>query len=147
SVWTIAGYGAGHMLRLGSNLILTRLLFPEAFALMALVQVFMQGLAMFSDIGIGPSIVQNSRGEDVTFLNTAWTIQIVRGIVLSICACVVAWPVSEVYGEPLLLPLLAVSGFSALIAGFNSTSVFTLNRKLAFGRLIAIQLLSHVVSL
>jgi hypothetical protein len=36
----------------GRNLILTRLLFPEAFGLMALVQVFVVGLQMFSDIGI-----------------------------------------------------------------------------------------------
>lgn len=73
---------AQQLIRLGSNLILTRLLFPEAFGLMALVQTFMTGLAMFSDIGIGPSIIQNRRGEDPDFLNTAWTIQIGRGVML-----------------------------------------------------------------
>ena len=61
---------------------LTRLLFPEAFGLMALIQTFMIGLAMFSDLGIGPAIIQSDRGEDPDFLNTAWVMQILRGICL-----------------------------------------------------------------
>lgn len=72
-VWTVAGYGASQILRLGSNLILTRLLFPELFGLMTLVNIFITGLHLFSDIGVGPSIIQNKRGDDPVFLNTAWT--------------------------------------------------------------------------
>jgi hypothetical protein len=52
SMLTVISFGGQNALRLGSNLILTRLLFPEAFGLMALVQVFMTGLQMFSDLGI-----------------------------------------------------------------------------------------------
>jgi len=44
SVWTFAGYGISQVIRLGGNLILTRLLFPEAFGVMALVNVFLTGL-------------------------------------------------------------------------------------------------------
>ena len=33
---------------------------------------------MFSDVGIRTSIIQNAR-EDAAFLNTAWTLQILRG--------------------------------------------------------------------
>lgn len=147
SAWTIAGYGAGQVLRLGSNLILTRLLFPEAFGLMALVQVFMQGLAMFSDVGIGPSIIQNKRGDDPAFYNTAWTIQVIRGLLLTLGAAALAWPVSQFYDEPMLLQLLPVAGLSALIAGFNSTKIFTANRHLALGRLTAIELISQIVAI
>ncbi|MFN3500356.1 MAG: oligosaccharide flippase family protein, partial [Pannonibacter indicus] len=69
---SLAGTGGQQLLRLASNLALTRLLFPEAFGLMALIQTFMVGLQMFSDIGIRPSIIQNKRGEEADFLNTAW---------------------------------------------------------------------------
>jgi len=51
--WLLLGYGGSQALRLASNLILTRLLFPEAFGLMALVSVITVGLALFSDIGLG----------------------------------------------------------------------------------------------
>ena len=147
SAWTLLGYGAGQALRLGSNLLLTRLLFPEAFGLMALVNVFIQGLQMFSDLGIGPSIIQHRRGEDPAFLNTAWTIQVIRGGALLVCACIFAWPASIIFGEPMLLQLIPVAGLTALIAGFNSTSLFTLNRRLAIGRLTAINLCAQGASL
>ena len=78
SVWTLGGYGIAQLLRLVSNVVLAKLLFPEAFGLMVLVTIFMQGIAMFSDIGIIPSIIQNKRGDDPRFLNTAWTIQVIR---------------------------------------------------------------------
>src|SRR5262249_40277751 len=123
------------------------LLFPDVFGLMALVQIFMQGLAMFSDIGIGPSLIQHKRGDDPTFRNTAWTIQIIRGVMLWITSCFIAWPVAKFYGQPMLLQLLPVAGLGAFISGFNSTSVFIANRKLALGRITALDLVSQVVSL
>jgi O-antigen/teichoic acid export membrane protein len=121
-------------------LILTRLLFPEAFGLMALVQVFMGGLQMFSDLGIQASIIQNSRGDDPDFLNTAWVMQIGRGIVLWLLACGLALPMANLYGEPMLAVLLPVVGLNALISGFNSTNMATANRHLVLGRLTAVEL-------
>ena len=78
SAWTVGGFGFEKILQLVSNLILARLLFPGAFGLMALVNVVLVGLAMFSDVGVVPAVVQDKRGEDPSFLNTAWTIQIIR---------------------------------------------------------------------
>lgn len=147
TVWTMIGYGTEQVLRLGSNLILTRLLFPEAFGLMALVGAFMQGLAMFSDIGIRPSIVQNKRGDDPAFYNTAWTIQVLRGVLLTLIAAAIAGPVAHFYDEPMLLQMVPVAGLSALIAGFNSTKIFTANRQLALGRVTFIGLASQIVSI
>src|SRR6266542_5639870 len=74
SLWAVVGHGGSQLLRLAGNLVLWRLLYAEAFGLMAIVNVFMQGLTMFSDVGIGPSIVQSQRGDDPTYLDTAWTI-------------------------------------------------------------------------
>jgi|SRR4028119_1554307 Membrane protein involved in the export of O-antigen and teichoic acid len=140
SMWTLAGYGSSIILRLGSNLLLTRLLFPKAFGLMALVYTFMSGLAMFSDIGIGPSIVQNKRGNDPAFLNTAWTIQAIRGLVLGIGACLLAWPAAQFYREPMLVELLPAVGLTSVIDGLNSTRLATANRQLALGKLTLMEL-------
>lgn len=145
--WTLSGYGANQALRLGGNLILTRLLFPEVFGLMALVQVFMQGLEMFSDIGIAPSIIQNKRGNDPVFFNTAWTIQVVRGFALWICTCLIAWPAAQFYDEPMLRQLLPVTGITAFISGLNSTKLAISNRQMVLGRLTLVELGSYFLSL
>lgn len=147
SAWTVAGYGGAQVLRLVSNLVLTRLLVPEAFGLMSLVSVFMQGLSMFSDIGIGPSIIQNKRGDEPAFLNTAWTIQVIRGLFLWMGACALAYPVASIYAEPSLLYLLPAVGLTAIIAGFSPTKLFTANRHLALARLTTIDLGSQILTL
>jgi O-antigen/teichoic acid export membrane protein len=134
-------------LRLGGNLILTRLLFPEAFGLMAIVSVVMYGVAMISDVGIGPSIVQKARGNEPAFLNTAWTIQIVRGFLMWVGLCVLALPIAGFYGEPLLAKMLPVVGLTAVISGFNSTKLFTAQRNLEAARVTQIGIGTYILGL
>lgn len=147
SMWTLGGYGANQFLRFASNLVLTRLLFPEAFGLMSLVQIFLQGLEMFSDIGIKPSIIHDKRGDDPAFLNTAWTIQAGRGLGLWLLSCMIAFPASQFYREPMLTQLLPVVGLTALISGFTSTNLPTANRNLRLGLVTRLELTAYVVGL
>lgn len=147
SFWALGGYGASQVLRLGANLVLWRLLFPEAFGMMALVNVFMQGLQMFSDVGIGPSIVQSKRGADPLYLNTAWTIQVLRGAVLFCCAVIMATPVAVFYGEPQLARLIPAVAVSSVLSGFNATRLFTATRELALKRLTLIDLTAQIFGL
>lgn len=151
SAWTLFGYGGAQVIRLGSNLVLAHLLFPAAFGVMALVTVFMQGLQMFSEVGIGPSIIQNRRGDDPAFLDTAWTIQVVRGFGLWAFTCLLAWPTAAFFGrnDPLakdLLYILPVIGISSILGGFNSTAVFSLNRHLQVGKATLLELVPQLIS-
>jgi O-antigen/teichoic acid export membrane protein len=120
--------------------VLWRLLFPEAFGIMAIVNVFLSGLQMFSDVGIGPSIVQSKRGTEPDYLNTAWTIQVVRGAAIFVCALIVANPVAEFYREPLLSQLIPAVALASVISGFNSTRLFTTTRELGVARLQLVEL-------
>lgn len=147
SAITVVGFGAGQGIRLLSNLILTRLLFPEAFGTMAIVSVFLMGLAMFSDLGVGPSIMGSKRGDEPDFLNTAWTIQIVRGLGLWLIALALTWPMATFYGEPDLLAYLPVAALSLVIAGFNPTRVETANRHLQAGRVTLIEIATQIVGI
>lgn len=142
------GGTAGHqVMRLLSNLALTRLLFPEAFGLMALMQTFMIGLQMFSDIGLRPSIIQNPRGEEPDFLNTAWTLQVTRGVVLWLGACALAWPVAEMYHEPQIMWLLPVVGLNAVIAGFTTTKTAVANRQIQLGLQTTLGLVNQALAM
>ncbi|WP_366914919.1 oligosaccharide flippase family protein, partial [uncultured Lentibacter sp.] len=142
---TVLGFGWSQILRLLSNLILTRLLFPEAFGLMALITVFLMALNMFSDVGVSPAIMQSRRGDERAFLDTAWTIQVVRGWLLWLVACVLAWPLALVYGLPELVYMLPAAGFGQVIAGFNTTRYDEANRHLRLGRITALDMLSQLV--
>ncbi|MCV3273797.1 oligosaccharide flippase family protein [Roseobacter sinensis] len=144
---SVLNFGGQNLLRLLSTLVLTRLLFPEAFGLMAIVGVFTTGLQMFSDLGLKASIIQSKRGDDPDFLNTAWTMQILRGIVLCLGCAALAYPVSVIYAEPLLLPILITMGLSPLVSGFVTTNLATARRNLHLMRQTVVQLVSQAAGI
>lgn len=143
----IGGHVGQQGIRFGSNLILARLLAPEAFGLMAIVTAVLIGINMFSDMGLGPSVIQSKRGDDPDFLNTAWTLQIIRGFGLWLCMCILTWPISMFYGEPALLWLIPIVGLSAIGSGFGSMSLLTLRRHVDIRPLIMRDIGASVASL
>lgn len=143
SMVTLIGFGGGQALRLLSNLILTRLLVPEAFGLMMLVTVLVIGLKMFSDIGIAQSILRSPRGDEQLFLDTAWSLDLIRGALLWGLACLLARPMAEFYDIPQLAQLLPVTALVLLIGGFEPTRVDTAARHMELGRITAFELASQ----
>jgi O-antigen/teichoic acid export membrane protein len=145
SSWVILGYGTSQIFRLLSNLILAKLLFTEAFGLMALITMITVGLILFSEVGIGPSIAQSKRGDDPDFLNTAWTIQVIRGFCLWVVACGLAYPVSLFYQQPDILLYLPIAAFGLVINGFEPTRIETAHRHLQLGRLTGLNLIAQLI--
>jgi O-antigen/teichoic acid export membrane protein len=146
TVWTVAGYGASQGLRFASNLILTRLLMPDLFGLMALLNTFILGLHFFSDLGVRPSIIQNLRGDDPDFLNTAWTLQIIRGVGLWGCCLIMAWPLSIIYHNPSFLWLIPIIGLTTIFDGLISTSLSSLSRSLDVGKITRFEFIVQLIS-
>ena len=147
SVLTTLGFGATQAIRLAGNLILARLLFPEAFGIMALVAVLLVGLAMLSDLGIGPAIQGSQRGDDPVFLDTAWTINLIRGGVLYLVACALAWPMAAFYDQPILLQIVPVAALSLLIHSLEPTRIDTAERHLQLGWVTLLELAAQVAAL
>ena len=157
-VWTLGGHVAGQFLRLASNLIMTRLLVPEMFGIMVLANVIMVGLALFSDIGLNQGIIQCKRGGDPAYLNTAWSVQILRGALIWATALGIGgglyllgkgeWlPLGSVYADPILPFVIVALSFNALISGFTSTRIATANRNLAMGRVTLVELISQLAGM
>lgn len=147
AAWTVLGFGTAQACRLAGNLVLTRLLAPEAFGIMVLVEMVLAGIQMFSDFGIGAGVVRNRRGNDPQFLNTAWTLQVMRGAGLWLTTCIAAIPISIIYEAPILMQLIPIAGMSALIGGFTSTSVLSLRRDVNLKPLVLWEISSQIFGL
>ncbi|KAB8315014.1 oligosaccharide flippase family protein [Tolypothrix campylonemoides VB511288] len=141
AIWTIIGFGSIQILRFGNNLILTRLLEPEYFGLMALVTTIRVGLELFSDVGIGQNIVNSKRGDEPTFLNTAWSIQAIRGVLIWLLCLLIAYPIAQFYNDVRLWWLIPIVTLSSVIDGFSCTSVHTLHRRMVLGKLSLYELI------
>lgn len=138
--WTVGVYATGQIVRLLSNIVLSRLLVPQYFGLMALLNTMLLGLALFSDIGLAPSVIRSKNGDDPEFLNTVWSAQVLRGIGLWLVCLALSWPAAQFYQQPRLRSLISVAAFSLLLNGFNSTSYLTLARHIAVSKLARTEL-------
>ncbi len=156
-IWSAGSHVLSQAIRLGSNLIMTRLLAPEYFGLMAIANVFIFGLIMLSDMGLRQSLIQSKRFDE-PFINTIWTLQVLRGCVIWILSLLLAlgvyslnlvdiWPKDSVYRDELLPYILAVIGFNSVIGGFESTKLATSSRELSLGKNVAIGLISQIIAL
>lgn len=154
----MGGHIASQGIRLGTNLIMTRLLAPEMFGVMSIVTVVMVGLALFSDLGLSQSIIQSKRGDDPVFLNTVWSMQIIRGIILWAISILIALALywagklgliasNIVYSNPLLPWIIPVASFSVLFAALEPTWTSTASRRLEQSKLTMIELASQIASI
>ncbi len=134
SAWTIGAYAAASVIRLASNFVLAQLFAPDIFGLLAIALLIQQGLAMFSDLGIGLSIVRHRDGTDPAFLNTAWTIQVIRGVLIWLVACALTWPAAAFYDRPALMAVIPVLSLTAILQGLTSTRLATARRDIDLAR-------------
>lgn len=147
SFYTLTGHVLTLSLRLGGNLILTRLLAPAAFGLMSIVDSFIISLWLLTDVGVQTKLVQDRRAQDEAFANVGWTLSILRGVILLVLMSVAARPVATFYEEPLLAWIMPAVGVSGFLSGLLSTNRQILTKQLRVGLVITTDLVGQVVGL
>ena len=138
--WVTSTYICQQVLRLGSSILLAWLLAPELLGTMVLINALRTGGELLTDVGVGQSIVQNERGNDPAFYNTAWTIQIIRGLVLFVLALALTVPVAHIYENASLQILLPVVAPIFILTGLTSPSRFLLQKRLEVRKLALFEL-------
>jgi O-antigen/teichoic acid export membrane protein len=153
--WSVAGYGVSLVIRFGTNLVMTRLLAPDMFGVMAIASMIMVGLGLFSDIGLRQNVIQSPRGSEPAYLNTVWSMQIIRGLLLWAVAAVISAAIllaqrtgfmlaGSVYGTPSLPLVVTAISATALISGFDSTKLLEASRGLSLSKITQLDLMAQV---
>jgi O-antigen/teichoic acid export membrane protein len=145
--WTVMEYGCSMALRVVNSLVLTRLLMPESFGLMALVMTVIVGIGLMSDIGLGPSVIRSPRGDDPVLLNTVWTLQVLRGLGIFLVILILTWPIAKLYSEPRLLQLLPALGLTVVISSFYSTNLLSMSRHMGVRKLFLVDIIAQIAGL
>ncbi|KKL81322.1 hypothetical protein LCGC14_1995920 [marine sediment metagenome] len=155
-IWLIVVFGLTQLIRLASNIALTRLLHPEIFGLMAVVSSLMAGFAMFTDVGLNPFIIRHKRGLKKDILNCVWKMQVIRGWLITILAFAIAFTLyiyqaffsvdtNNVFSESELPMILAVVAIASLITAYQSLAKPILTKKLISGPMELIDLSAQVL--
>jgi lipopolysaccharide exporter len=119
---TAATFAGSTVVRLCSSLILTRILSPDAYGTIAILMSVVYILVMLSDIGFSVCIVRSVRGEEQSYLNTAWTIRLLRASANATIMYLAAPLIADLYHAPVLTDPFRVLSVWFLIDGIESTA-------------------------
>jgi O-antigen/teichoic acid export membrane protein len=130
---------AEHVLRFARNMLLTRLLAPDDFGVMAVVLSTCSLFNVLTGLGIKEAVIQNPRGAEASYLNGAWCLAFIRGMCLYIAAFVVAPFMAQFYGTPELTTLLRVAFLSVVAQGGMSAGCYLAVKQMRYGRWVMVQ--------
>ncbi|MES2636862.1 MAG: oligosaccharide flippase family protein [Pseudomonadota bacterium] len=155
--WVILIFGLSQIIRLGSNLVVTRIFEPEIFGVMAIVTVVAIGIAMFSDLGLWAFVVRHKDPTNPRLLSAVWTIQVIRGWLTLLAVGLIALIImfgneyfpqffEGVYADPRLPILIFVAGIPSVINGYRSMASPVMSRQMQHGKLELMELASQILS-
>ena len=147
ALWSFLEKGCSHALRIIGSLILTRILFPEAFGIMATSHIVIVMIQLFTDVGVKTAIVQNPKGAHREFLDTAWVICAARGVLLALAVVLLAWPLSSYYNQPEIKGILMILALSPLFLGFENPAVMVLIKNFRVEKKVILELTSQPLGL
>ena len=157
AIWVFTGMALNNVIRLLSNLLLSRLLAPDLYGLMSIGNVIVGALILLSDIGLAQAVVQNPRGQEPRFLNTIWTIRFVRGLILSGIMLAIAGSLALMdhflpteargtYGDSRLITVLLVLAIFPITDGFESTNLLLCRRAVNLMPIVTIDVGSQILA-
>ena len=135
---------ATNLVRIISTVCLTRLLSPEVYGITGMIVSIFYVITMLTDVGFQDYIVRHPRGHEPDFLDAVWTIHASRGLLLTLIAALLAWPLSLILGKAQLVAPLAVSSLIFAIDGQASLNQFAALRE---GRVQRFALMDLAVSI
>lgn len=145
-IWLFTFRGVGEVLRLIRLMVLARLLAPDDFGLMAIATLAMALLESFTESGFGQALIQK-KGDLKDYLDTAWTIIGLRGIVLAAILFIAAPYVADFYDEPAAKPIVQAMGGVFLLKGWSNIGRIYFDKELEFHKKFIFEMSATVADL
>lgn len=147
--WTAVQKYSGLVVQLIVTAILARLLSPEDFGIVAVATVLIAFFSLFTDMGIGPAIIQKQELTDED-LNSIFSFTVWGGIVLAALFFVAAYPIGLFYKEESLVLICQLLSVNLLFAAWNIVPNALINKNKRFKfiakRTLSLQVISGIIS-
>ncbi|HEY0823690.1 MAG TPA: MOP flippase family protein [Ramlibacter sp.] len=144
--WTAVENVLNVLFGIATLAILARLLQPQHFGLMAVVAVIV-GLSMvFADLGISNAVIHR-QDVDEAQLSTLYWLNVLGGVAIYLVLLALAVPLARFYGEPELVPLVAIAGLATVVQSLGQQYNVLLRKELHFGLLARIGIASRFLAL
>ncbi|MBA7572569.1 Lipopolysaccharide biosynthesis protein WzxC [subsurface metagenome] len=114
-------------------IIIGRILAPSDFGLMGIALLTMSALETFSTFGFGQALIQKRENTD-KYLDAAWTVLIIRGLIVFIIVYLVAPYVAFFFHTPEVKPIIQVLGLVTFFQAFANIGVIFFHKELEFNK-------------
>lgn len=131
SVWLSAARAVVNALSMVSTIVLARYLIPADFGLVALATTMIAIVSSVTELSLSQALVRHAAPTRAHF-DAAWTLNAVRGLVLGALFAIAGIPAAALYGDPRLIPVMAVMGFELFLSGLPNPRSIMLQRDLIF---------------
>jgi O-antigen/teichoic acid export membrane protein len=132
--WLGSGNVAEQATRFARNMVLTRLLAPNAFGAMAIVMSSSAIVAALTEVGVKQAVIQNPKGGEKEYLDAAWWLGLGRALFTYLIIFAMAPLVAHFYGIANMSALLRVTLLGTLFDGAMSPRSALAQKELKFGR-------------
>jgi lipopolysaccharide exporter len=132
--WLGGGSVAEQAFRFGRSMVLTRLLAPEAFGIMAVVMSASSVIHTITDIGVKEALIQNPRGTEDHYMRAAWWLGLGRAVSIAAFVCLVAPWIAKFYGNSEMTPLLRVATLAVVLDGAFSSKAYIAMKEMKFSK-------------
>jgi lipopolysaccharide exporter len=138
--WVMAWRWGMRALGLVSTLILVRLIAPADFGIIALSTSFMQTIDGMLALGTEDAVVRE-RAPDRDFYDTAFTMNLLRGLSVTLLVGALAWPAAHFFDDARLGPVLLFVATLPLLDSAANIGAVDFRRDFAFHKEFAIMVL------
>jgi len=129
--WVIGFRVVTRLLGIASTLTLVRLLGPGDFGLVALAGSFAQTIDMIANLSVHEAIIRE-RAPDRAMYDTAFTMNLLRGLLTSAAVVAAAVPAAYFFHEPRMVGVLLAMAAASLIGAVENIKTANFVRDFAF---------------
>lgn len=141
---TLAGQGARLLLQVGSTVLLARLLTPDDFGLLGMVAVIVNFVTLFKDFGLSKATLQRPKITEAQISNLFW-INALISILIGLIIIVLSRVIAGFYGRAELVAVSVALGGLVALQGFGLQHRALIARRMEFGKLSIIAIVSQLV--
>jgi len=142
-IWVFSLRIINRLFQLVRTIVLARLLSPNDFGLFGIALLALSALETFSQTGFRQALIQKKE-EIKPYLNTAWTVGIIRGLLIAVILFFVAPLVAIFFETPTAIPILRVIGIAIILQSLINIAVIYFEKELKFHKYFVYQFLGTI---
>lgn len=128
---------------------MARLLLAQDFGLFGMALTVVTGLGALTSIGLDISVIKTKfRNDEELFrhLDTIWTVDLIRRLMLGLLMLALARPAARFYGEAKVSELLIVLSLLPLLQGFQNVGLIIYRKRVNFQKIVWLELSTNLLT-